>query len=70
MRKIAFLDRDGVLNKEVNYLYKIDDYSLIENCLKALMNLKNLGFEFVIIKTRICGPRLTQERTRIYYDLV
>ena len=49
MRKIAFLDRDGVLNKEVNYLYKIDDYSLIENCLKALMNLKNLGFEFVII---------------------
>ena len=28
--KTIFLDRDGVINKEVNYLYKIDDESFKE----------------------------------------
>ena len=26
--KTIFLDRDGVINKEVNYLHKIDEFGL------------------------------------------
>ncbi|MBU0631329.1 D-glycero-beta-D-manno-heptose 1,7-bisphosphate 7-phosphatase [bacterium] len=29
-KKALFLDRDGVINKEVNYLHKIEDFEFIE----------------------------------------
>ena len=37
--KIAFLDRDGVINKEINYLYKIEDLNTRKNVLKVLKRL-------------------------------
>ena len=47
--KIAFLDRDGVINKEVNYLHKIEDYEYTYNCKTALKKILNAGFEIIII---------------------
>ena len=47
--KIAFLDRDGVINTEVNYLYRIDDFRFTDRCVDGLLNLRNLGFQIVII---------------------
>lgn len=47
--KVAFLDRDGVINKEVNYLHKLDDFEYTSNCLKGMKNLNSLGFSIVII---------------------
>jgi len=35
MKKALFLDRDGVINKEVNYLYKIDEFEFIEGVFEA-----------------------------------
>ena len=29
--KTIFLDRDGVINKEINYLHKIDDFEFIKD---------------------------------------
>ena len=29
-KKALFLDRDGVINKEINYLHKIEDFEFIE----------------------------------------
>jgi D-glycero-D-manno-heptose 1,7-bisphosphate phosphatase len=47
--KIAFLDRDGVINKDVNYLYKIEDFEYTENCIEGLNNLQLLGFKIIIV---------------------
>ena len=47
--KIAFLDRDGVINKEINYLYKIEDFEYTYKCKIALKNLIDLGYKLVII---------------------
>lgn len=47
--KVAFLDRDGVINKEVNYLHKVDDFEYTSNCLEGMKNLNLLGFSIVII---------------------
>ncbi|AIN13622.1 D-glycero-alpha-D-manno-heptose-1,7-bisphosphate 7-phosphatase [Yersinia pseudotuberculosis] len=47
--KIAFLDRDGVINKEVNYLYKIDNFVFTPNCIDGLRRLREKNFEIVII---------------------
>ena len=47
--KVAFLDRDGVINKEVSYLHKIKDFIYTEKCLKGLKVLRKLGYEIVIV---------------------
>ena len=47
--KVAFLDRDGVINEEINYLHKIKDFKYTENCVSGLKKLKKLGFELIIV---------------------
>lgn len=47
--KVAFLDRDGVINKEVNYLYKVEDFEYTLGCINGLKGLQNLGFKLIVI---------------------
>jgi len=47
--KAVFLDRDGVINKEVNYLYKITDFEFTKNCIEALLLLQKQGYLLFII---------------------
>jgi D-glycero-D-manno-heptose 1,7-bisphosphate phosphatase len=47
--KIIFLDRDGVINKEVEYLHKIDDFIFINGVFEACTHFQNLGYGIVII---------------------
>lgn len=49
MDKVVFLDRDGVINKEKNYLYKIKDFEFIDGVFNTLGYLQNLGYKLVII---------------------
>ena len=47
--KTIFLDRDGVINKEVNYLHKIDDFEFIDGIFKTCLYFQNLGYKIIII---------------------
>ena len=47
--KTIFLDRDGVVNKEINYLYKIDDFEFIEGIFDACLYFQNLGYAIIIV---------------------
>ena len=47
--KTIFLDRDGVINKEVNYLHKIDDFEFIYGIFDACIYFQKLGYKIVII---------------------
>lgn len=49
MEKIVFLDRDGTLNEEVNYLHRPEDMHLLEGVQQALRRLKEAGFKLVVI---------------------
>lgn len=49
MSRAIFLDRDGTINEEVNYLKRPEDISLYPNTLKALRNFKDSGFLNIII---------------------
>ena len=49
MEKAIFLDRDGVINIEKNYLYKIEDFEFIDGVFETLNYLKNKGFLLFII---------------------
>lgn len=49
MEKVVFFDRDGVINIEKEYLYKIEDFEFIEGVFETLLYLQNLGYKIVII---------------------
>ena len=48
-KKTIFLDRDGVINKEVNYLHKIDDFEFIEGIFEACDYLQSIGYSIIIV---------------------
>lgn len=48
-QKAVFLDRDGVINIEKDYLYKIEDFEFIDGVFDALKYLQNKGFILFII---------------------
>ena len=48
-KRIIFLDRDGVINEEINYLHKIEDFIFIDGIFKSLRLMQNLGYEFIVV---------------------
>ena len=48
-KKTIFLDRDGVINREAQYLYKIDDFEFIDGIFDACLYFQNLGYKIIII---------------------
>ena len=49
MEKIIFLDRDGTLNKEKDYLFKIEDFEFIDGTLEALKIFSELGYKLIVV---------------------
>lgn len=49
MRKAVFLDRDGTINVEKGYLYRIKDFEYINGVVEALHLLQKMGYTLVII---------------------
>ncbi|WP_022819605.1 D-glycero-beta-D-manno-heptose 1,7-bisphosphate 7-phosphatase [Fusobacterium russii] len=49
MKKAIFLDRDGTINVEKDYLFKIEDLEFEKNAIKALQIFKKLGYILIVI---------------------
>ncbi|HEX3046237.1 MAG TPA: HAD family hydrolase [Bacillota bacterium] len=49
LNKALFLDRDGVINVEENYLYKIADFKFKDGIFEVLRHFQSLKFLLVII---------------------
>ncbi len=49
LNKAVFLDRDGTINVEKHYLYKIEDFEFIPGVIDGLKMLQDAGFLLVII---------------------
>lgn len=49
LTKAVFLDRDGVLNIEKNYLYKIEDFEFVKGVFESLKHVQSLGYKLFII---------------------
>ena len=47
--KAAFLDRDGTLNEDTGYLYKIEDFRWIKGAVNALRILKKNNFLIIVV---------------------
>ncbi len=49
MKKAIFLDRDGVINIDKNYVHKISDFEFVPNIFDILKYLQNLDYLLFII---------------------
>ncbi len=49
MQKAIFLDRDGVINVEKDYTYKIEEFEFIDGLFPSLQYLQKLGYKLFII---------------------
>ena len=50
--KTIFLDRDGVINKEVGYLHRIEDFIFIDGVFEACLFFKKLDYQIIIISNQ------------------
>ena len=48
-KKAIFLDRDGVINKEKNYLYKKEDFEFIDGVFEACRYFQEIGYQLVVV---------------------
>jgi D-glycero-D-manno-heptose 1,7-bisphosphate phosphatase len=49
LRRAAFLDRDGVVNRDIGYLHRWEDFEFLPGVLDAMRRLHAAGFTLVIV---------------------
>lgn len=47
--KAAFIDRDGVINEERNYVHRIEDFVLLPGVVEGLALLRDAGYKLVVV---------------------
>lgn len=48
-KKAVFLDRDGVINKEKNYLYQKKDFEFIDGVFEACRYFQKIGYQLIVV---------------------
>lgn len=70
-RKAIFLDRDGVLNRELgNYVTQLEDFDVLEYNIPAIVKLKEKGYIFIIITNQggIAKGLYNDEQLAVMHD--
>ncbi len=49
MRRAVFLDRDGTINQEREYLHRVEDFCFIDGAPRAIGLLNRAGFLVVVV---------------------
>ena len=49
MKKVLFLDRDGVINVEKHYLYKKEDFEFIDGIFELCQFFQDLGYLIIVV---------------------
>jgi len=49
MQRVIFLDRDGTINEEVNYLHRPEDLKILDGVAEAVRLWKDHGYRLVVV---------------------
>ena len=68
MKKAIFLDRDGTINVEKDYIYKSEDLVFEEGTIEALKTFKNLGYILIVVSNQsgVARGYFTEEDLNIF----
>ena len=68
MKKAIFLDRDGTINVEKDYIYKSEDLVFEEGTIEALQTFKNLEYILIVVSNQsgIARGYFTEEDLNIF----
>ena len=68
--KVVFLDRDGTMNVEVNYLHRKEDLKLIDGTAEAVRLLNEAGYKVIVItnQARVARGYYTEADVKILHD--
>ena len=69
MGKAVFLDRDGTINIDKKYLYKIEEFEFLPGVLNGLRWFKEAGYLLVIITNQSGEIRKSRSRNRCCISL-
>lgn len=79
MNKAVFLDRDGTINKDKGYLYRIEDFEFIPGSIEGLKIFQDAGYKLILITNQSGIARgyytekdykvLTEWLLRQFYDV-
>jgi len=57
MKKALFLDRDGVINVEKNYVYKINHFEFMDGIFELTRTAQSKGYTLIVITNQAgIGP--------------
>jgi D-glycero-D-manno-heptose 1,7-bisphosphate phosphatase len=48
-KKAVFLDRDGTINAEVEYLHRVEDFAFLDGAIEAIRRLRAAGFLVIVV---------------------
>ncbi len=68
----VFLDRDGTLIREVNYLCKPEQVEILPGVADALRSLREYGFKLIVVtnQSAIARGRLSESELGLIHDLL
>lgn len=49
MTRYLILDRDGTINRDTGYTYKIEDLEILPGVIEGLQKFRDTGFKFIIV---------------------
>ncbi len=67
VRKAAFIDRDGVINRERNYLFRICDFEFLPGAVRGLRQLSEQGYLLAVVTNQsgIARGLYTEQQYRL-----
>ncbi|QHI95845.1 HAD-IIIA family hydrolase [Aristophania vespae] len=70
MTPTVFLDRDGVINVDVGYPHRIEDFSFIEGAPQAIARMNKCGYLVIVVTNQsgIARGLYTEEQARLFNE--
>ncbi len=52
MNKAVFLDRDGIINRERGYTFRLEDFEILPDVMEVLTEFQNRGYILIIVSNQ------------------